>query len=499
MTPALAPTAVPRPVDTGASPTSRDGSARSDGTTGSDQGDRFRRELDRAAGGAARRPASRRDGRDNTVDDRPQDPAHGRASRRSSSTRSSKPDPEATRSSSPSTDDTRAVAEHAAAMAEPPLGALVDPSTPPMASGSTVAGEQPLEDLSGVQAARAAGAGDAVSAPGVATTPAASTAGQLAVTAVHGTAVGSPTTTSSAADVETAEGAAPHGMVAAETSESPADATLRPDAGRGAGATTADHPAPASSEAPTQPGPTTADAEATRQADSAVERTVADPTVDPTSARDSSSAATTQADELDEPGPPRTADPARPTDIAGDPTIARHDLSPAARQDGAARLDPNPTARTSDPVPTTTEQMLRADELAESLRATFRGRPGTKQLTIQLHPAELGAVQIQARVIDGVTHLVLRADSPAATDRLAVALDELRTDLANHGVDVGDLDLRRGPSDHQGRSAHDASHRDDTGGARAPLTPGRGTVAAAPADHPQRSIRHDVGSLALDL
>lgn len=171
-----------------------------------------------------------------------------------------------------------------------------------------------------------------------------------------------------------------------------------------------------------------------------------------------------------------------------------HPTGPNPSANRIEQAPPPATTESTTPLPTAEETALRAEELAESLRATFRRGLSSDQLVMQLHPAELGTVRVDARVIDGVTHLVLRAESAAGFERLASSADQLRAELLRAGVDVGDLDLRQGTArDHQGRAATHAAHREGSPGAgRRPVGP------TAPT--PPRTAASGAGtSLAIDL
>ncbi|MGB6059866.1 MAG: flagellar hook-length control protein FliK [Microthrixaceae bacterium] len=96
-------------------------------------------------------------------------------------------------------------------------------------------------------------------------------------------------------------------------------------------------------------------------------------------------------------------------------------------------------------------------KLGEGIATRLRNGERVQSLSLELHPAELGAVRVDVRQIDGVTHLVLTPDRQAGGQRLAAAMADLRHDLERAGVDIGDLQLRQDPSgggqDHRGGSS----------------------------------------------
>lgn len=112
-----------------------------------------------------------------------------------------------------------------------------------------------------------------------------------------------------------------------------------------------------------------------------------------------------------------------------------------------------------EPAPSPGVRGVELAELGERLGASLRRNVKFQSLSLQLHPEELGAVRVEARLVDGVTHLVISPESSTGGERLAGALRELRHDLARAGVDVGDLDLRHGTGD---SSTGADRHRRDT-------------------------------------
>jgi flagellar hook-length control protein FliK len=114
----------------------------------------------------------------------------------------------------------------------------------------------------------------------------------------------------------------------------------------------------------------------------------------------------------DQPGP-ASADAAAPADAPDAPTAPHRPLAdlPAAGQ-VAARVT-----------------SLRLDD------------DGHHELTMDLHPAELGSVGVDVVVDGGRVHVSIRAEQPAAADLLRSSVDELRRMLAEHGLDVGGCDV----------------------------------------------------------
>lgn len=67
-----------------------------------------------------------------------------------------------------------------------------------------------------------------------------------------------------------------------------------------------------------------------------------------------------------------------------------------------------------------------------------------KQLDIQLHPADLGKIQIGMRWENGQVHLVVQASEAATGQLLQNQLSDLRQNLTNQGVNCGMLQMGQG-------------------------------------------------------
>jgi flagellar hook-length control protein FliK len=69
---------------------------------------------------------------------------------------------------------------------------------------------------------------------------------------------------------------------------------------------------------------------------------------------------------------------------------------------------------------------------------------GVHRLTVNLHPADLGPVQVVAEVRNGEINVQLSGSTDAGTDALRNALDDLRRELRDAGFANCSLDLRQG-------------------------------------------------------
>jgi hypothetical protein len=69
---------------------------------------------------------------------------------------------------------------------------------------------------------------------------------------------------------------------------------------------------------------------------------------------------------------------------------------------------------------------------------------GVHRLTVNLHPADLGPVQVVAEIRNGTINVQLTGSTEAGTDALRNAIDELRRELEQSGFSNTTLDLRHG-------------------------------------------------------
>src|SRR5207244_2708565 len=70
---------------------------------------------------------------------------------------------------------------------------------------------------------------------------------------------------------------------------------------------------------------------------------------------------------------------------------------------------------------------------------------GSYRLAVELHPAELGRVNLDIELRQGSVHLRIDAESEQARDALRAALPDLRRELEAGGLRPGTLDLGARP------------------------------------------------------
>jgi flagellar hook-length control protein FliK len=113
------------------------------------------------------------------------------------------------------------------------------------------------------------------------------------------------------------------------------------------------------------------------------------------------------------------------------------------------------------PLPTWVQQAVQTQLSGRLLAAARSSEPGAVQrLTLHLHPADLGSVQVVATLDDGTVSLQLAAGNPTTREALRASLSTLRSDLAAAGLDGARLDV----SDQPPSSHHGPTHQPGTGG-----------------------------------
>ncbi|MEU8611874.1 flagellar hook-length control protein FliK [Actinoplanes sp. NPDC048791] len=76
---------------------------------------------------------------------------------------------------------------------------------------------------------------------------------------------------------------------------------------------------------------------------------------------------------------------------------------------------------------------------------------GVHRLTVNLHPADLGPVQVVAEIRNGEINVQLSSSTDAGHESLRNALDDLRRELQQSGFGNASLDLRQGTGQDQAR------------------------------------------------
>lgn len=128
-----------------------------------------------------------------------------------------------------------------------------------------------------------------------------------------------------------------------------------------------------------------------------------------------------------------------PNETLSNGAVSNEAVASIATPSGKANVLPSGIGAV--PTPEDASRLFDIDRLISDIRPRFRSNDEVRTLSLELHPAELGPLRIEARQIGGVTHLVLSA-GPDASDRLALELSRLRHQLIGAGIDLGNLELR---------------------------------------------------------
>jgi flagellar hook-length control protein FliK len=119
---------------------------------------------------------------------------------------------------------------------------------------------------------------------------------------------------------------------------------------------------------------------------------------------------------------------------------------------------------------------------------------GVHRLTVQLHPVDLGPVQVVAEIRNGDINVQLTGSTDAGADALRNALGDLRRELEDAGFANCTLDLRQGTAQQdQARQQFAAAGWADRRGSEPSDT------TAAPTAEPATTVRRTPGSGRLDI
>jgi flagellar hook-length control protein FliK len=134
------------------------------------------------------------------------------------------------------------------------------------------------------------------------------------------------------------------------------------------------------------------------------------------------------------------------------PSSAALDQAAAAMQSGAflppAPASPTNNARPLEAAPngSTVPAPIHQQIAAPLLQVRARG-DGVHRLLLELHPADLGQVNVEVRLHSGEMRISLSSGNDAAREAIRAALPQLRTDLASVGLVATDISVNLGSSD----------------------------------------------------
>jgi flagellar hook-length control protein FliK len=128
---------------------------------------------------------------------------------------------------------------------------------------------------------------------------------------------------------------------------------------------------------------------------------------------------------------------------------------------------PAPTSPTSPATPTTATAHEIPQPTLSAAMGQLKSRPdGSYQLTVSLHPADLGAVQVHATLTHGTLDVTVACADDSARQAVAAALPDLRHQLAGAGsieLHLGQQPQHGPPSQHGHQSAPGDASPDQSG------------------------------------
>lgn len=168
------------------------------------------------------------------------------------------------------------------------------------------------------------------------------------------------------------------------------------------------------------------------------------------------------------------ANAAQPVPIDPQPAVVSHRSQPTLADDTGRQTGPNgtlavvpaqapaagqPTGAAAATGPTATPAAIPApphEQIAHVLGPLRHAPDGSYNLTVHLHPADLGNVDVSVSLRDGTVTMQLHADDAAARDLLRDSLGELRRELENAGLRAGELGVGAGSAgDRRGSDQRD--------------------------------------------
>ena len=111
----------------------------------------------------------------------------------------------------------------------------------------------------------------------------------------------------------------------------------------------------------------------------------------------------------------------------------------------------------------------------------LRGDDGSYAVQLQLHPHDLGAVQVTVDVRHGEISVQLHSPDPAAQDALRDGLADLRRQLEDQGLRTGSMEVGSGGADPRQRDGTRRSRSSIRVGGTAALPPGTGPLVSTAA------------------
>jgi flagellar hook-length control protein FliK len=117
---------------------------------------------------------------------------------------------------------------------------------------------------------------------------------------------------------------------------------------------------------------------------------------------------------------------------------------------------PARTAEAAAPAPAAPTPARTAvnDQLVSVLRPLRHKINGHYDLSVELHPAELGQVRLDVSFDGTAVHVTMHAENPATSQLLQEHLAELRSSLEQAGVNAGSLSMADGRGARPDQQAH---------------------------------------------
>jgi len=203
---------------------------------------------------------------------------------------------------------------------------------------------------------------------------------------------------------------------------------------------------------------------------------------------------------LSDSGKPETssAETAADTSPATTPTISGHVRAQHTSETHVATSAFTPAATGPSTSTDATEVAHQIGRHIASTRLSGLARDRPMHLSVLLHPEDLGEVSVQLTLVAGRIDVQVSSQSDTTRDMLRQGMQDLRRQLSDSGVAVGDTDVHDGWSQQQNSSQNDQRTADQRS-SQQPRLPGLPAPSSSRMTTPEPTLVHRPSRTGLDI
>jgi flagellar hook-length control protein FliK len=203
---------------------------------------------------------------------------------------------------------------------------------------------------------------------------------------------------------------------------------------------------------------------------------------------------------LSDSGKPETSstETAADTPPATTPTISGHVRAQHTSETHVATSVVVPVATGQSTSTDATEVAHQIGRHIASTRLSGLARDRPMHLSVLLHPEDLGEVSVQLTLVAGRIDVQVSSQSDTTRDMLRQGMQDLRRQLSDSGVAVGDTDVRDGWSQQQNSSQNDQRTADQRS-SQQPRLPGLPAPSSSRMTTPEPTLVHRPSRTGLDI